>query len=60
MFLLAKVGKRTAATEPTLLFGIRVEMKVSEVSYVATKSFTHVSVSQSVAWGPIPGAVVLK
>lgn len=39
MFLLAKVGKRTAAAEPTLLFGIRMEIRVSEASWASTKPF---------------------
>lgn len=62
MFLLAKVGKRTAAAELTLLFGIRMEIRVSEASWASTKPFIHVAVSQSVAWGQpaseTPGGVV--
>lgn len=52
MFLLVKIGNRMAAVEPTLLFVIRVEIRVSEINSAMTKTFTHVSVSQNVAWGP--------
>lgn len=40
------------AAEPTLLFGIRVEIRVSEIRSTMTKPFTHISVSPNVAWGP--------
>lgn len=52
MFLLVKIGKRMAAAEATLLFVIRVEIRVSEINSAMTKTFTHVSVSQNVAWVP--------
>lgn len=40
------------AAEPTLLFGIRVEIRVSETSSAMTKTFIHISVSPNVTWGP--------
>lgn len=52
MFFLAKFEKRMTAGEATLLFGIRMEIRISDISSAITKTFIHISVFANVAWGP--------